>query len=135
MKRRGFTIIEIIMAVAIILVGVIAVARINPLAYRSSTLTKDHLTALRIARNVIERVRARPFGADVTDLQGPVTVKGEAVEDNPVSQVYQVATVQTALGATSGTVDVTVTWTEGTGTGSAGTAKSLTLTGGLCREP
>lgn len=138
MRQRGFTLIEIILSVLIVAVGFLAVARINPFSYRGAELSKDHLAALRVARNVIEQVRALPFGADPSSLKGDVTLSGEMVEGSTSNQTFKVENIQTSIPSATagyGTVAVTVSWREGTATGSAGVQKTLVLTGGLSREP
>lgn len=136
--RRGFTILECVLAAGLVLIGFLAIAKINPMSYRGATLSREHLTAIRIARNVIEQVRSRPFGSDVSDLKGPQEMKGELVEGNAFTQPFKVESVNTTIAlptSTCGTVSVTVSWREGTATGSAGIDKKVTLTGGLSREP
>ena len=61
MRNRGFSIAEVVVALMIISIGLIAAARINPTSYRGAAVTKNRLNAMRIARNVVEKVRTMPF--------------------------------------------------------------------------
>lgn len=151
----GFTIIEILIAMGLVLTGIFALVRINPASYRGAELSKNHLTALRLARSVIEEVQSRPFGASVNDLKGQTLLarglptdptSGERVESDAslpgsprTSEQGFVVSDVSVLGASSATqtavVNVSVAWTEGTGDHSTGVSKQLSLQGGLRREP
>jgi prepilin-type N-terminal cleavage/methylation domain-containing protein len=155
LRPRGFTMIEIIIAMGLVLVGIFAVVKINPAGYRSAELSKNHLTALRLARSVIDEVRSRPFGASVSDLQGKTYLargiptdpsSGERVETDPSQPgsprkseqtftLSDVAVSSASSSAQTGVVSVTVRWTEGTDDHSTGATKTISLQGGLCREP
>lgn len=135
-RGRGFTIIEIVVSIGIVLLGMLMVARINPQGYRMAALSRDHLTALRLGRSVIEQVRSLPFGASVDGLKGTYATTGDRVEGKSAEQAFTISSV-TVDGATAhaATVQVVVAWREGTGRGSAGVDKVITVQGGLCREP
>lgn len=136
--RAGFTMVEIILATALILFGIYAVVKVNPLGYRGAILSRDHVTALRLARSVIEEARARPFGAPLDSLQGTYTAAGDKVEGKASEGGFTISRV-TPIGVTdtsrAGYVEVVVSWREGTGAGSVGVDKNLTLRGGIVRVP
>ena len=151
-RLRGFTIAEIILAMFIIVMGFLAVARILPGGHKGGTADKNRLIALRIARNVIDLVRSAPFGdptrsapygALTTTLEGPVPLVGESLEGNKLGMEFAVEKVTVTIPPAGGvggpigygTVSVTVTWHQSGGqTNSAGN-NSLTVTGGIFREP
>lgn len=138
--KRGFTIIELIVACFIIVMGILAVSRLMSLGHRGGTVSKDRMLAIRLARNVIDKVRSMPFGADPSSLRGPVPMLGESVEGKAVGLEFNVDNVTVAVPSGStpvgfGTITVTVSWHQGVGqTNSAGN-NSLTMTGGLSRDP
>ena len=146
MNRRGFNITEVIVALFILAIGFIAVARNAPVSQKGATVDKNRLTALRIARNIIDQVRSAPFGNPTNSapfglatstLEGPVTLVGDSIEGNPVGFEFAVEKVFVDCKSSQnhGSVSVTVAWHQGVGqTNSAGN-NSLTLTGGLTREP
>ncbi|HEY3998656.1 MAG TPA: type II secretion system protein [Candidatus Xenobia bacterium] len=132
-KRRAFTLIECIIACFVVMCAFLCVASIIPVASHQAGADKNRLTALRVAQNVMSEVRSRPFGSSLGSLEGPVKIDGEVVEGHPVeTEVFTVAHVTPTIpsGADYGTVAVTVTWLEG-----LKAPKSLTLTGGITREP
>lgn len=130
--------VEIVLAIALILFGVYAVVKVNPLGYRGAILSRDHVTALRLARSVIEEARALPFGSPLDSLQGQYTASGDKVEGKASEGVFTISRV-TPIGVTdtsrSGYVEVMVSWREGTGAGGVGVDKNLTLRGGIVRVP
>jgi Tfp pilus assembly protein PilV len=139
--NRGFSLIEVALACFVVLMGFVAVAQINPMGSRGTVMSKERLTAQRIARNVIDEVRSRPFGADPSALKGPVAMDGESVEGKAIGEEYSVSNVSLDIpsGGTTpvgfGTVSVTVTWRQSVGTTHGNGDNSLTMTGGLSREP
>lgn len=139
---RGFNLIEVVMAMVIILCGFVVVAQVNPRNYQGAAVTKDRLIALRIARNVMEQVRCRPFGT--AGSLKIVVPRDEMVEGSQQGLEYTVKAPVVTVGVAPpnstptgfGTVAVTVEWRDvaGSKTADQGT-KELTLTGGLTREP
>lgn len=130
--------VEIVIAIGLIIFGIYAVVKVNPMGYREAIMSREHVTALRLARSVIEQARARPFGTSLDDLKGVYAASGEKVEGKESSTEFTVSRV-TPIGVSdanrAGTIEVTVSWREGTGVGSAGVDKSLTLQGGIIRVP
>jgi hypothetical protein len=162
--RRGFTVMELAVAMFVILVGFIAVARIVPNSYRGATVDKNRLIALRVARNVADKVASMPFPSSVLwsylpDLQTlvnatvpvnstvPVSyVGGESVEGLAVSTQFFVTGAVVDIPAPNpptsltpvgfGNLTVTVEWVDVAGNAiPSSDRKSLTLTAGLSREP
>ena len=148
MKKSGFSLAEVIVTAFIILIGFLAVAKMLPGSHRQGTVSKDRLIALRLARNVIDKVRSMPFPAagantPVPSLQGPVSLMGESLEGKDIGLEFAVENVTTTVPAKGasltepgfGTVSVTITWHQGVGNANAAGNSSLTMTGGLTREP
>jgi prepilin-type N-terminal cleavage/methylation domain-containing protein len=142
-ERRGFTLIECLLAVAVVLVGFFAVAQINPMSYRASAVTKNHLVALQFGQNVVNIIQSRAYGTAVTDLvNSTYQMNGEQVEGATVTQKFTVQSIQFAAGGAtadatkvSDNVTVTIAWTEGTGPGSTPIDKTVQVTSAVTREP
>ena len=141
-RVRGFTIIECVLATFVLLSGFLAVMSVYPLSQRSASLSHNRTIALRVARNVLEAIRAHPYGdALASDVLADETYS-EMVESAPTSVTFKKSVQYSTggcVGSSSSTYDVvtvTVQWREGTGVGSAGQDKSVKVTGGVePREP
>jgi hypothetical protein len=125
-----------------------------PMSYRRATVSHNHTHALQVARNVLEALRARPFGmafmpslpSALADETYAEMVEGAADDDKEAKGPTYVTFKKTvsystgaciAAGRPDGydVVTVTVKWREGTAGSSEGRDKSLTLSGGISREP
>jgi prepilin-type N-terminal cleavage/methylation domain-containing protein len=142
MSRRGFTLIECIFAAIIVLLGFLAVAKINPMSYKSAEVSRNRLDAIRAGRNVIEAVRSQPYGASTKHLEVPYHMDGEMVEGNPTGEVFDIKNISVkpfgGAGQSAAEVAVTVQWTEGTAAdnkGSTSVTKQLVVTGSINHEP
>jgi len=141
LSRRGFSLIECIIATFVLAVGFVAVASMYPSAYRGATLNANHVAALEMAGEVLARVRATPYGSPLApDVLAPETLN--MMIENVDAPITFTKTVTFARGgatanklAVSDVATVTVTWTEGTAVGSAGVQKQLVVVGGVSSEP
>lgn len=59
----GFTLFEVLIAIAVLVVGLIAVGRTVNMAFRATAASEAHLKALNFARLEMERLRAIPFSS------------------------------------------------------------------------
>lgn len=150
--RRGFTVLECVIATFILLAGFLAVMSVYPLSQRASTTSQNHTQAIRVARNVLEVIRAHPYGEPLSsDVLADETYQG-LIETDPgdASGKHAITTVTfrksvtyangSCVGAVAGSTTydvatVTVRWREGTAGGSAGVDKSVKVTGGILRAP
>lgn len=143
MRRRGFSLAEVIMAAFIILIGFIAVAKMAPSTARAANANRDRILAVRVGRNVIEQVRSRPFPAASSttihdDLEKPVTFLRETVEGKATGLEFFVTDVNVNIPPGPpgyGNVTVRVEWRAAGGNTATNMTKSVVLTGGLTREP
>lgn len=117
--HKGFTLVEIITAIAVLVVGVVGVAQVFPVGLRASKLAGDITIATLVAQKKIEEIKADGY-EDISDhLNGSVpnsidtavegdfsygddvfsafsgTVKGFLVEDsdkpgNPIDGLYRI---------------------------------------------
>ena len=140
-NARGFTIAEVIVAAFILTMGLFAVMKMAPTSQRGATVSKDRLIALRIARNTIDRVRSMPFEANVSSLVGPVNLFGESIEGRPVNLEFAVKSVTKTIAPGNvtpsgfGNVTVVIEWHQGVGNANSAGNSTLTMTGGITRDP
>lgn len=141
MRRRGFTLIECIIATFLLAVGFVAVASLYPMAYRGASVNANHVAGLEVASAVLSHIRSSAYGSPPAgQYLGDETL--QMVVENDVVNVTYKKSVKFARGGTHADVNanadvaiVTVTWVEGTGPASEGITKSVVVTGGVCREP
>ncbi len=70
-SQRGFTLLEMLLATVIILVGLVAVAQLVPTSVLLNSNTRSDATALVFAQHVLEGMRSQPLSATTyTDPQG-----------------------------------------------------------------
>ena len=60
----GFTLFEVLIAIAVLVLGLIAVGKTVNMAFRATAASEAHLKALNFARLEIERLRAIPFSSE-----------------------------------------------------------------------
>lgn len=59
----GFTLFEVLVAIAVLVMGLIAVGKTVNMAFRATAASEAHLKALNFARLEMERLRAIPFSS------------------------------------------------------------------------
>src|SRR5487761_543744 len=70
-RQRGFTIIEMLIATLVMVVGVVGVAQLIPLSIRLNTANRNDSTALVFAQREIDQMVNQPISATTfTDPQG-----------------------------------------------------------------
>jgi prepilin-type N-terminal cleavage/methylation domain-containing protein len=70
-KQRGFTLLEMLLATVIVLVGLVAVAQLVPTAVLLNSNTRSDATALVFAQHVLEGMRSQPIQSTAyVDPQG-----------------------------------------------------------------
>jgi prepilin-type N-terminal cleavage/methylation domain-containing protein len=103
--RRGFTLLEVMMAVVVLGTALVALTRMLALGRLAADTDAKRMVALRILRRETELVRAAGY-------QRVATQVAAAVPDEPgCSRAVAVASAGTGLKR----VTVTVTWTSPTG--------------------
>jgi prepilin-type N-terminal cleavage/methylation domain-containing protein len=98
----GFTLVELMVALLLITIGILPIAAVQSGSTRDVVTTGQHTRALSIAQERMEVARAAGFTAAQTD-------SGQ-------SGVYTWRTNVTTVATGLRRVDVTVTWTDRTGT-------------------
>lgn len=148
MKRRGLTIIEVLITLAVLTVGILIIVSSYSMNLRQSTQSRERLLADLVMENLVEEVLSHPYGAPAPKSwnQGERSfefiVEGRSQESKFVKSV--VTNSATGNGSFLGqsqdarlgtdVVTLKVTWTEATGVGNAGEDKSLTVDLGVRRE-
>ncbi|HEY3998417.1 MAG TPA: prepilin-type N-terminal cleavage/methylation domain-containing protein [Candidatus Xenobia bacterium] len=147
---RGFTLIECIVACAVIVLGFLAVASVFPASMRGAAADLNHTTAVRLAQNTLDAIRSHPFGTALpanllytaaNPFLAPKVVEGGA---------GQATAFTTEVAFQNGFADgsqpnpndadfdvavITVHWSEGTGSGAHTLDKTFVMEGGISRVP
>lgn len=64
MLRRGFTLVEVLVCVSVLLVGIMVSITAYSMSLKEATHTRERQLALLLAENLTERIRAHPYGAE-----------------------------------------------------------------------
>lgn len=141
MRRRGFTLLECVIATFVVMAGFLAVVSVFSMGRRAAAADRNHALGLQVAANVLARIRAHPYGSPLAPgVLGDVTVRDE-VEGVPVDVTFAVSATFASGGCVGmsqqGTdvATVTVRWRDGTGAGGAGRTREVSLAGGVTDEP
>lgn len=143
-RTGGMTLLEVLIAIALLAVGVAGMAGIQILAMRDEAIAREDNDASRIARDVMEQVQRMPFtavlptagafavpafvdyGGSYAPGEVPVntqTVNAGVSADGIYNVTWRVAAV--AGQASLRTVDVQVGWTDAVGRAQTYTASSM----------
>lgn len=138
MKRRGFTLIEVIVTCAVLLVGVLVIVSTFTMNLRHSTTTRDSLLAHLVMENLVEEALAHPYGRPAPPNWNaePVTfdlvVEGSRVQNSFRRTVKVDPNLGngSVFGSRSGDKDyllLEVRWTEPSDPGARASDKSLSV--------
>jgi prepilin-type N-terminal cleavage/methylation domain-containing protein len=106
-RERGFTVIEVLIAIVLLATGLLATARLMVVATSHGRLAKQASDAATLAAHTIERYRDKNYD----------TITGGTFVTTPIvgADTYTVTTVVTRdIPANRTTINVTVTWNGGT---------------------
>jgi prepilin-type N-terminal cleavage/methylation domain-containing protein len=141
-RRSGMTLIEVMIAIALLAVGVAGMIAIQVLAMRDEAIAREDNEASRIVRDVLEQVQRMPFAsvpatggyedpawiANAGYDPGEVAVKVQTPAGGEIDQLlYQVSWRVTAVAgqASLRNVDVQVAWTDAADRAQTYTASTL----------
>lgn len=111
MKRNAFTLIEIIMAMAILTIGIIGVVRLLPVGLRASKSAEMFSKAALLAQKKMEELKLAGI-AKLTAQPPAVAVQGEEGEYNWQARIAEVALEEVSCCDDIRRLSLTVSWTE-----------------------
>ena len=123
MRSRGFTILESMIALAVILIGILAITQMQTTQVAAGTSSRQRVEASLLAQQVIEGLRAYatiPATGGAT-AYADIATGADSVASSGVTYARN-WTVESKTGPEHKVVAVTVTWTG------SGKAESVTLT-------
>jgi hypothetical protein len=145
-RLRGFTIIEVVVTCAVLVVGLMVMASTFTMNFRHATQSRDDLLAHLVMENLVEEVLAQPYGAPAPaswtagKVVFPIVVEGR----RQVTEFTRNVKVDPKLGngsffgggsANTDVLSLEVTWTEASGPGPSAQAKSFSVQLTVVREP
>lgn len=88
-KQRGFTLVEVLMAIVVLLVGVVAVAQLVPASVGSNSANRNDSSALVFAQRELDQFLAQPLNLPTSppafiDSQGFSCNLGDPTQPNQV---------------------------------------------------
>lgn len=143
MRTRGFSLLEVVIALYLLAATVAAVCATIPQIYRQTVQSKNRYLAVAVAGNVLEAARSVPYGRNVPDEVRQPSRIAQVAEDQKTVTEFRVAALDfrpsnvDGRGADPGqptcVVTVTVEWDEGTASASEKAVKRYTATTSLTR--
>ena len=100
-KPEGFTLVEVVIASAIMMIVFVAVLGVMSYGYRSSAMTENRLSALHVARQTLESLREESYTSP------NLTAGTKQLPNNRGNYV-----VTDLSGGTTKDITVTITWVE-----------------------
>ena len=114
--NKGFTLVEILVAILLFVIGAIAVARLQTTSIRGTTFGKEALIATTAAQTLTEQLKEQPvLGNFATILNG-----GNVCGPSPVFSGMNIATIQAGTGVST-VPGMTIQWQANGTTGTVGT--------------
>ncbi len=103
---EGFTLIEIMIAVAIISIGLLALGGLQVSLVRGNALSQRMTAAISVAEQKIEQVKNTPYANIQAESATQIQASG-------INFTRQVTVTDNSPLANTKTVNVTVTWSDG----------------------
>ena len=100
-NERGFTLIEVMVAIVILTVGLLSFAQMMVLATSANTLSGRMTSCSALAKEQLERLKAAPFFTVAPTVRNPLLVAGGDVNTTVAgySQFYDADGLPSAAGA------------------------------------
>jgi type IV pilus assembly protein PilV len=106
--NSGFSFIDLMLALVVLTIGVLAMMDLQVIATRSNASSQGTETALTIAESKMEQIKDQVFTSIVSEAPTPVTMSN-------ITFTRQVTVTNDTPIAGSKTVTVTVTWSDAAG--------------------
>jgi type IV pilus assembly protein PilV len=109
--EEGFTLIEIMITLVVLSVGLIGLAGLQVSAIKGNTFSKRMTTAVSIANQRLEQLKDTSYANILSESSTQITI----TQPNQPSMNFtrQVTVTNNSLLANTKTVNVTVTWSDG----------------------
>jgi type II secretory pathway pseudopilin PulG len=134
MRRRGFTLIESLIALSIVMFGFLVIMSVFVTGSRGATLNRNRMTAFVLADNLLEEFREHTYGAPEPKSWRQDQSVIAVIEGRRQDVTYHVnidyangSFIGKGNGELSDDVTLRLSWREGTAVGGAGIDKSLTV--------
>lgn len=111
-RPKGFTLIEIIMAMAILAIGVIGVVRLLPVGLGASKSSELMSKAAFLAQEKMEEFKLAGFAALTAEPEPAIALEGEDGDYTWVAEVSEVSLEGLASSQDIRQVSLTVSWQE-----------------------
>lgn len=139
-KEQGFTLIELMVACAVLIIGVVSIAPLIATSARTDATIRNDSIAVGVAERELERIKALDFastsladGGSTLDSSGKISFSGSGVTN------YSTTVSLADSDQIGKTVTFDVRWNITSVTGSSSNLKQITLaaqrTGGNWRYP
>jgi len=109
-QERGFTLIEVLIALVVVTVGVLALSKFTVSIMGSGQVSRERLTAVHLAEQVLEH-----WQHDTTDYAPVITTATCALSDAGGAPSYPVVTACTSASGTGISYTITVNESQATG--------------------
>ena len=103
MKKRGFSLLEILIALAVMLVGIVGVMSLFPVGLRASKVAENYTLAATLAQQAMDEAKLTAFGS-----LGDVSSTQFSSPDDNFSWARTVTTPQTNLEQ----IAITISWSD-----------------------
>ncbi len=110
-KNRGFSLLELIIAIAVLAVGLVGVLQIFPIGLRASQRAGMMTKASFLAQNKIEDIKLAGFDA-ITELPPKIPLSGEDGDFEWVIKIDNISLEGVESSDDMRKIVVTVTWPE-----------------------
>jgi prepilin-type N-terminal cleavage/methylation domain-containing protein len=141
--RNGLTLIEMMIALFLVAIAFSALVAVFPAVYRHSAQSRNRFLAQQAGRNVIETLRAVPWGKPAPAFARQDHVFDQVVEGERHFLRFKVKEIKFEPANATGDgpdprspvsqVRVTLEWREGTGSSSASRRQTLCAAGSLTK--
>lgn len=145
MRVRGFTLIEIVVSIAVLVVGLTVVLGSFAIDLRQSSQSRAEMMAHVLMESLVEETQAHHYGIPApTTWDGAEVSFPTVVEGHPVETVFRTRVSVdpqkgngSSLGATQGSLDVLllqVEWDEASGPGARAVHRELSMSLSVAKQ-